>query len=105
MIDKLRDAKIVGAKRGSGGGIHLTADPDQLTILDIVNAVDPIPRIQSCPLGLPDHMELCSLHGELDEAIAQVEKVLARRTIGELISTQRSPTRCGFPKSEDVYQL
>ncbi len=105
VVDKLRNAEIVSSKRGTGGGIHLTADPNEITILDIVNAVDPIPRIQGCPLGLPDHLELCSLHAELDEAISEVERVLARRTIGELLSVKRSPTRCSFPRCEDVYQL
>ena len=105
VINKLCDAGIVEAQRGKGGGIILRADPDELTILDVVNATEPIRRIESCPLGLPDHLKLCSLHADLDEAIALVEKVLSSRTIGQLLSTRRSATRCGFPKPEEVYQL
>lgn len=105
VLDKLRDAKIVASKRGMGGGTHLIADPNQLTILDIVNAVDPISKIEHCPLGLPKHVKLCPLHAELNEAITQVETVLARRTLGELLATRRDSSSCGFPKCEDVYQL
>lgn len=105
VINKLCDAGIVEAQRGKGGGITLKSDPDQLTILDVVNATEPIQRIQGCPLGLPDHMELCSLHAELDAAIGLVEQVLGSRTIGQLLATPRSPSRCGFPKAEELYQL
>lgn len=106
VINKLRDAKIVVAQRGKGGGIRLCVEPEDLTILDILNATDPIKRYESCPLGLPDHMKLCPLHSELDEAIAHVEKVLGSRTIAELLATRKSPTRCGFPETkEELYQL
>jgi hypothetical protein len=30
--------------------------PSQLTILDVVNAVEPITRIRQCPLGLKTHV-------------------------------------------------
>jgi Rrf2 family protein len=105
VINKLRDAKIVVAQRGKGGGIRLCVDPDRLTLLDVINATDPIQRYQRCPLGLPDHLRLCPLHAELDEAIAHVEKVLGSRTIGQLLATRPSATRCGFPQSETLHQL
>ena len=105
VINKLRDAEIVEAQRGKGGGIILAIEPDQLTMLDVVNATDPIQRYDRCPLGLSDHLNLCPLHSELDDAIAQIQKVLGRRTIGELLSARKSPTRCEFPKLEELFQL
>lgn len=105
VVNKLRDAEIVEAQRGKGGGIRLKMAPDELTILDVLNATDPMQRYERCPLGLPDHVKLCPLHSEMDEAIAQIEKVLGSRTIGQLLATRRSASRCDFPKSEDVYQL
>jgi Rrf2 family protein len=105
VINKLRDAKIVVAQRGKGGGIQLYVDPDRLTLLDVINATDPIQRYQRCPLGLPDHLKLCPLHAELDEAIAHVEKVLGSRTIAQLLATRRSTARCGFPQTETFHQL
>ena len=105
VLNKLRDKGMVGARRGIGGGIYLTIEADDLTILDVVNAVDPLHRIESCPLGLSGHVKLCPLHSELDEAISQLEKQLGSRTIGDLLSTRRSSGRCTFPKTEDLYQL
>ncbi len=66
VLNRLRDAGIVATQRGAGGGIILKADPDDLTILRVLNAVDPIKRVERCPLGLPEHFKLCPLH-----AIAQ----------------------------------
>ncbi len=105
VVNKLRDAKIVEAQRGKGGGIRLKVDPAALTMLDVVNSTDPIERIEQCPLGLPDHIKLCPLHSELDEAIAQIRKVLGSRTIAELLATPQSSTRCGFPKPKEIFQL
>ncbi len=105
VIDKLRDNELVGSQRGTGGGVFLTVDPNNLTILDVLNAVDPIQRIRSCPLGLAGHTKLCPFHSELDAAMAKIEELLGSRTIGELLSIRRSSGRCGFPKLQDLYQL
>ncbi|QDS98790.1 iron-responsive transcriptional regulator [Adhaeretor mobilis] len=105
VLDKLREQGIVGTQRGTGGGTHLSVSPDDLTILDVLNAVDSLQRITSCPLGLPGHTKLCPLHSEVDEAIATVEKALGSRTIGELLSARRNPGGCEFPKAADLYQL
>lgn len=106
VFDRLRAADIVSTQRGTGGGVVLEIAPDDLTILDIVNAVDPVQRIERCPLGLPDHMDLCPLHSELDQAISQIEESLGRHTIGELLAKRkRKADQCEFPKEQDLYQL
>ena len=105
VIDKLREAEIVDSQRGTGGGVFLLIDPNKLTILDVLNAVDPLQRIEKCTLGLPGHLKLCPLHSELDAAISQIEELLGNRTIGELLSLRRSSARCSFPNVEDLYQL
>lgn len=43
-------------------------------MIDIVNAIEPIKRITSCPLGNPAHVELCPLHRRLDDALASIER-------------------------------
>jgi len=90
--------------------VTLSRAPDELTILDIVQAVDAIKRLEQCPLGLPAHLELCPLHSELDEAMSVIEGVLSRRTIAELLASQAhsdSTKRCDFPRDDQsqLYQL
>jgi DNA-binding IscR family transcriptional regulator len=77
-----------------GGGFTLSVNPSDLYILEIIETVDPIPRIHSCPLGLAEHGgAMCSLHKQLDEALALVEIALGKSSIKDLIET---PTRVGL---------
>ena len=105
VINKLGDAQIVESQRGKGGGLRLSVDPNKLTLLEVVNAVDPIQRIEQCPLGSPNHMSLCPLHAELDDAISKIQAALGNRTIGELQKTRRNAFRCGFPSRQELYSL
>jgi Rrf2 family protein len=108
VLNRLRDAEIIGTQRGTGGGIYLKADPEELTILKVLTAVDPIKRIERCPLGLPEHFKLCPLHSEINEAILQVESVLNSKTLADLLAMKRSGTAyCDFPveKKKNLYQL
>jgi Rrf2 family protein len=108
VLDRLRSARIIVTQRGSGGGVRLSAQPEDLTILSILNAVDPIKRIERCPLGLPEHFKLCPLHSEINEAIAQVESILGRKTLADLLAMkQLGPAQCEFPASREaeIYEL
>ncbi|HZS52225.1 MAG TPA: Rrf2 family transcriptional regulator [Bryobacterales bacterium] len=86
VLQLLGRAGLVRAHRGLHGGFSLARPPERLTILQIVNAVDPIRRISECPLQLDAHaVHLCPLHRRLDEAMAMIEKALASSTLAELI--------------------
>lgn len=80
-------AELVTSQRGPNGGFGLTRPPERITILDVINAVDPIKRITKCPLGNPAHLRLCPLHRRMDDALAMVEKEFARTTLSELLET------------------
>ena len=50
----------------------------EISMLAVVNAVEPIARIEKCPLSLRGHgVRLCPLHQRLDHAYALVEKAFA----------------------------
>jgi Rrf2 family nitric oxide-sensitive transcriptional repressor len=89
------------SKRGLGGGMILTKSPSDLTILEVVNAVEPIRRIQECPLGLAAHgVRLCPLHRRMDNALAMVEETFRQTTLTEVLAepTQSYPL-CEFPST------
>lgn len=84
---------LVEAQRGFGGGFVLTRSLETLTILDVLTAVDPLKRIEHCPLGLAAHgRRLCALHKRLDEGIAMVEALFGETTIAALIA-ESNPSR------------
>ena len=87
VIQGLCRANIVQSKRGIGGGIALVKSPSELTILDVVNAVEPIARIRQCPLGLKTHgVHLCPLHKRMDSALATVEAAFRETTLAEVLA-------------------
>jgi Rrf2 family protein len=89
VLQALGKAGLVDAQRGLRGGYMLSRRPDELTMLEVINAVDPLERIGLCPLGRPGHAgKLCSLHGRLDEAIARIESVFRQTTVEQLLAEQ-----------------
>ena len=104
VLQGLCQAKIVQSKRGIGGGISLVKPPSELTILEVVNAVEPIGRIRTCPLGLTAHgVRLCPLHRRLDNALAQVEQAFQNTTLAELLAEPTtSRPLCEFPSGQHI---
>ncbi len=93
VLQSLSKAGLVHSQRGMGGGFVLARSLDDLTLLDVINAVDPLKRITRCPLALAAHREqLCSLHKRLDEGIAQIEALFDGTTIAELLA-EASPSQ------------
>ena len=101
VLQQLVRGKIVASRRGAGGGFTLAHPPHKLKILQIVQAVDPIQRITTCPLGLAAHgKRLCPLHRRLDNALAEMEKAFAASTLAEVLAEPtKSVPLCTFPAS------
>ena len=101
VMQQLVRGGVAQSLRGSQGGYALTRTPDQLTVLDVVNAVDPIRRIRACPLGLMSHAtELCPLHGRMDSALEAVEESFRVTTLAEVLADpSRSKPLCGVPET------
>jgi len=99
VMQALVRGRIVSSRRGVGGGFTLLRDAASIRILEVVQAVDPIQRITTCPLGLASHgTRLCPLHRRLDQAIAAMEKAFASTTLAEVLAEpSRSVPLCDFP--------
>lgn len=87
VLQDLVAAELVTSRSGPGGGYLLATTPEQITILDVVNAVDPLQRIRHCPLGLKSHTSLCPLHAELDRAFAATEAAFSGVTIQDVLQS------------------
>jgi Rrf2 family protein len=89
VLQALGRAGLVDAQRGLKGGYALARPLDELTVLDVINAVDPLERITRCPLRSAVHDgHLCALHRRLDQAIATIESLYRETTIGQLLVEQ-----------------
>jgi Rrf2 family protein len=92
VVPALTRAGLVESNPGRAGGVRLARSPEAISLLDVVNAVDPCRRVLCCPLGLESHQpELCPLHRRLDEAAAMVEQAFAETTVAEMLMEPVKP--------------
>ena len=105
VMQSLSRSGLVRSQRGLHGGFTLAKPTDELSIWEVVQAVDPIQRITVCPLGIQSHgSNLCPVHRRLDDAIAQVEKAFRASTVAELLAESNgSKPLCD--DSNDVVKL
>ena len=89
----------MNSQRGLHGGFTLLPAPQDLTVWQVIEAVDPLQRIRSCPLGLKSHgVNLCPMHRRLDDAMAMVEQAFRASTVAELLAEPTlSKPLCEFP--------
>ena len=106
VLQDLAKAGILAGRRGSHGGFTLLSDPATLTALDVINAIDPLERITSCPLQLDAHQtQLCPIHRQIDDAMATIEDLFRRLTIQEVIANQgKLPGQCRMLRPQPALQ-
>jgi Rrf2 family nitric oxide-sensitive transcriptional repressor len=107
ILQGLAKKGIVTTQRGIGGGVALAKSPAELTILDVVNAVEPLTRITTCPLGLQSHgARLCPLHRRMDQALESVETAFRNSTLAEVLAEpSKSVPLCDGPPTPPALKL
>ncbi len=85
MMKDLVRAEIVQSRRGLGGGFRLAREPTEITIWDVIRAIDSIDRIRTCPLKIEGHVKLCPLHRRIDQVIAHIEKEFRASTLAQIL--------------------
>ncbi len=98
VLKELDHAGLVQSRRGPGGGYRLMQSAEEMSVFDVIIAVSALPRIETCPLGIKEHVKLCPLHKKLDEAAELVEKAYREASIAELIPKRPKSSDCQFPR-------
>jgi Rrf2 family transcriptional regulator, nitric oxide-sensitive transcriptional repressor len=87
VLQQLSAAGLITGRRGVGGGYKLARAASDINLLDVVNAIGEVKRIDSCPLGLPEHgKNLCALHRRADAAAAAIIEIYTGTTLQDLLS-------------------
>ncbi len=81
---------LVRSKRGVAGGFALARSPDQVTLLDVLRAVEEPLTLNVCLLSADACARTggCPVHGLWSEAVEKLEEVFGRHTLGELVRGQ-----------------
>ena len=102
LMQRLVRAGIAKSQRGLHGGFVLMKEPGELTIWEVVDAVEPFKRIHECPLGIKSHgSTLCPLHRRLDNAMEMVEKQFRDTTIADVLAEDWR-SHATLPREKDL---
>ena len=89
IFQNLTRAGIVRSNRGAGGGFALIKQPADITVLEVIEAIEGRIAFQRCLQEVPDcdHIGGCALCGLFEQAQDQVKDVFSRTTIADLLKT------------------
>jgi len=80
----LRRAGVVRSRRGASGGYSLSRPADDITVLEVVAALDGVLSPAECTQGLCEKVDRCGAASVWIEAREALEEVLGGTTIGDL---------------------
>jgi Rrf2 family protein len=86
VLQQLAGAKVVQGRRGVGGGYRLAREPEQITLLEIIEAMGVFQRLRSCPTHQDEARGLCPLHKTVDQAVEAAESVFRNKTLADMLS-------------------
>lgn len=94
VFQALTQGGFLRAVRGPGGGYELTQRPEQISLLEVILAVDGEDTFDSCIMGMPHcgGENPCPLHPIWAEAKEQMLEQLSSRTLQDLVEIDRGDT-------------
>lgn len=86
IFQQLNEAGLLTSHRGPKGGVALTKSPEEITVYDIVVAIDGRDLFDECVLGLPGcgEDEPCPLHEQWSDEKERVERIFRNSTLADL---------------------
>jgi Rrf2 family iron-sulfur cluster assembly transcriptional regulator len=86
LFARLRKQGLVSSSRGPGGGYRLSRDADDITVLDVISAVDEKVDSTACEGKANCHGEEQCLSHELWTSLSeQIQMYLSGITLGEVV--------------------
>ncbi len=87
IVQTLARKGILRSQKGPGGGIALGTDPEAISLLDVVDAIDGLNDLKDrCLLGLPECSgdEPCALHTEWGAMRDRLVSLLGDRSVVDI---------------------
>lgn len=93
VFQQLNEAGLLTSKRGPGGGVALTRPATEITVYDIVVAIDGDDLFNECVLGLPGcgEAEPCPLHEHWTDERERIETRFRNATLAEVPDVRLTP--------------
>src|ERR1041385_4209567 len=89
IFQSLVKAGLVKSNRGTGGGFTLLKEPQQITVLEVIEAIEGKIAFQRCLGEEPkcEHFGGCALCGLFEQAQDRVTEIFSRTTLADLMKT------------------
>jgi Rrf2 family protein len=106
ILADLVHADLATSKAGKGGGYRLRRAPEDISVLEVVEAGEGILRAERCALGEgPCRWEsVCPLHETWGAATAALRSVLAQTLLSELAVTDRAIESGDYAEPPDSHR-
>jgi Rrf2 family protein len=106
ILQTLSRHGILASQKGLKGGFSLARPPEQITLMDIIEAVDGDAFRTECFLGFPGCGESvpCSIHEFWSDARAKILDSLRRTTIADLSAEMETKMKIPVPQSSLAHQ-
>lgn len=91
VLQLLAEAGVAVSQRGPTGGFALARDPSEVTLLQVVSAVEHVECNDKCPLGLTEHTDRrCRLHRVMSDVGSSVRHILGDSTLADILNDEVS---------------
>ncbi|RIK78321.1 MAG: transcriptional regulator [Planctomycetota bacterium] len=88
VLQSMRRAGLINSRRGVGGGVTLAQEPDEISLLDVIDAVEPLKRS-----GRRRGKTVTPLQRTLDNALVQVRKTFEAVSLSDMLSARRGGSK------------
>jgi Rrf2 family protein len=93
LFSTLRRVGVLKSHRGAAGGFGFARPPHEVTVLEVVEALDGLVSPATCTQGECDRLDGCGAAGVWIEAKEAVEGVLGGTSIADLVERERKARR------------
>jgi Rrf2 family transcriptional regulator, cysteine metabolism repressor len=91
ILLQLKSAGLVASTRGASGGYQLGRPPEQISLADVINAIDREPAPRPTPIASPRSAAVQAVRAVWREVQAAEQRILREFTLAELVRrTQQS---------------
>ena len=94
ILNALNRAGLVRAQKGLKGGYLLGKPAQEISLFDIIHAVDPFTTFNQCPFGVAEHRAPCLLRKKLDNVYAEFQKIFKECSLSEFSKNRDQPLEC-----------
>jgi len=97
ILQNLSKRGLLRSQKGPSGGFALDGDPDDITLYQVVEAIDGDGFLTECVLGLPvcGGTNPCPVHEQWGRLRDDIYKMLSKKTIGKMVEELHSKPGIG----------